>query len=144
MGQHMGAHVVHRNRRHAQRPSIGLGERRPDVKRPLKSWPQGVRHRIQFLCGHLGLVQRSLHHGVNLLEVRPRRPFWHHAAHLSVECLVGHDIAEHLRTANHGGRRVVARGLDAQNQRFVRMCHGRPKITARFLQKLSSTCPAFP
>ena len=132
MGQDVRTHVMDRNGRNVQSPRHGLGERGADVQGPLQTRAQGVGDGIQIRGGHASLVQSSLHHGLNLGEVCTRSPLGHHAPHLRMQGLVGHDVAQNLRASNHRRRGVVARRLNSQNEWMRCVFHAGQKYDGLF------------
>ena len=144
MGQDVRAHVVDRNGGNVQSPRHRLGERGANVQRTLQARPQGVGDGIQIRGGHASLVQRSLHHGLDLGEVRTRSPLGNHAPHLRMQGLVGHDVAQDLRASNHRRRRVVARRLNSQNEWMRCVFHAGQKYDVLFATPIFGDTTADP
>ena len=102
VGEDVCAHVVHGNGWDVQRPGHGLGKRCPDMQRPLKTWTEGVGDRIELRFGHVCLLQCRLDDRLDFGQMRTGSPLRDDPAHLGVQGLVGHNVAQHLRPSNDG------------------------------------------
>ena len=91
-----------------------FGKRGSYEQRPHKARPERDAHGRELLFRHACLPQGFAHHGHDVLLMRPRGEFRHYAAVGFVHGLAGRNVAQQHAVFHHGGRGVVATGLDAQ------------------------------
>ena len=116
--------VVHRHQRQAVGPGGRLGEGQADQERP--DQPRSLRDGdgIEPVPGRPRGVERLLHHPADVAHVLPRGQFRHDPAPFAVDRhLRGDDVRADrpgagriARVADDGGRRLVARRLDAEQR----------------------------
>ena len=70
---------------------------------------------IDLPDGEPGLSECRVDHRDEVLLVRPRSQFGDHAAVFYVHGLGGDHVRQQQVVADHGSRRIVARGFDAEN-----------------------------
>ena len=107
--------VVHLDHRDVARDGESLGEGDPHEQRSEQSGTARESDGVELVGRDACFAQRRVHHGDDVLLVRPRCQFGDDAAVLHVHGLRGDDVRQQHVAAQHRRRGVVARGFDAEN-----------------------------
>ena len=100
--------VVHLDHRNVARDGESLGEGDPHEQRSEQSGTAREGDGVELVGRDACFAQRRVHHGDDVLLVRPRCQFGDDAAVLHVHGLRGDDVRQQHVVAQYGGRRVVA------------------------------------
>jgi hypothetical protein len=110
--------VVHGVERHPRGERVRLARREAHLQRRAQPGSGGDRDGGDVGEVDLGAPQRGAHHRGHRLEVRPRRDLGHHAAEARVLVHArGQRVAEQDPARDQAHARLVARRLDAEDQR---------------------------
>ena len=115
MRKYVSLKVIDLDHRDVVRDGKPLGERHAHQQRTQQSGAAREGDGVDLFGRQSGLLERRVHHGNDVLLVRPRSQFGDHAAVFDVDGLRGDDVRQQHVVAYHGGGCVVARGFDAQN-----------------------------
>ena len=117
--QGMALQVIDRQIGQFGRSGHGFGRHRPDDDAADKSGARGRGDGVEICHGDPGIVQSAADQGVQMGEVVPRRHLRNDAAIGAVGLDLAVDAARQDRavTGDHGRSGLVARRLDAQDDR---------------------------
>ena len=111
----MPLQVVDLDHRDVVRHREPLGERYPDEQRTQQPGAAREGDGVYLRDGKPGLSECRVDHRDDVLLVCPRSQFGDHAAVFYVHGLGGDHVRQQQVVADHGSRRIVARGFDAEN-----------------------------
>ena len=111
MSQNVPLKMIGFNEGNAQRKSQPLGKRDTNQQRPHESGTEGDSHCAQLGRLHACFLQRTVHHGNDVLLMGTGSKFGHYPAPRLMHLLRSGDVGKKETITNHGSRSVVATGF---------------------------------